>query len=306
MMKPTLTQLQKRYEESLASLFNRGNKTKKLLFLKSSSDIGVMRNGGRNGSKYGPKSILSNFKKFSTTKLAAEIDFYEFEVANVAEESVDFPQAQINQSDKIKSIVKNDPEASICHLGGGHDHIYPLLKAISLNWKRVIVLNIDAHADTRNDETPHSGTPFRQFAEEYSGDFHLFELGLNPFSNSFSTLAPLNHGTSHFLWREELSNNSKLDTFFNKIISLINEETVVVFSLDADALNGHEMPGVSAINPNGLSQEMLSEIWHRFSLLNLNHPLMLGIYELNPVYDTLSMQSSKKMAAFIFEAFIQK
>jgi len=305
-MKPTLTQLQKRYNESLASLFNQGNKTKKLFFLKSSSDVGVMRNGGRNGARYAPQSILANFKKFSSTNLASEIDFYEFEVANMIEESLDFPRAQVNQSDKIKAIFENNPGASICHLGGGHDHIYPLLKAISPNYKRIIVLNIDAHADTRNDETHHSGTPFRQFAEEYSGDLHLFQLGLNPFANSFSTLTPLNQGTSHFLWRGELSNNSKLDVFFNKISSLINKETFVIFSLDADALNGHEMPGVSAINPNGLTQEMLTGIWQRFSLLNLHHPLMLGIYELNPVYDTLSMQSSKKIAAFIFEAFIQK
>jgi formiminoglutamase len=306
MMKPTLTQLQKRYEESLASLFNQGNKTKKLLFLKSSSDVGVMRNGGRNGSRYAPQSILANFKKFSSTKQASEIDFYEFEVASQSEESLDFPLAQFNQSEKIKSIFEKNPGASICHLGGGHDHIYPLLKAISPNFKRIVVLNIDAHADTRNDETPHSGTPFRQFADEYPGEFHLFELGLNPFANSFSTLAPLNHGASHFLWRGEVGDNSKLDVFFNQISSLMNKETFIIFSLDADALNGHEMPGVSAINPNGLSQEMLSQIWHRFSLLNLNHPSILGIYELNPVYDTLSMQSSKKMAAFIFEAFIQK
>ena len=55
----------------------------------------------------------------------------------------------------------------IFHLGGGHDHIYPLLMSLekTQNYKHLKVLNLDAHLDTRTDEFAHSGTPFRQFAE---------------------------------------------------------------------------------------------------------------------------------------------
>jgi formiminoglutamase len=60
-------------------------------------------------------------------------------------------------------ISSNYIEQNIIHLGGGHDHVYPLLKAIETKYKKIIILNIDPHCDTRESEHNHSGTPFRQF-----------------------------------------------------------------------------------------------------------------------------------------------
>jgi formiminoglutamase len=262
--------------------------------------VGVERNGGRNGARFAPKSFLSYFKKLNLTPTTAQHFFQEVEVASEALERIDFQLAQHEESQQISQILKKWP-VPFCHIGGGHDHIYSLLKALSLQTKKIIVINVDAHADTRTDEDFHSGTPFRQFSQEYQGDFHLFQIGLHPFANSASTLTPLSKGKMHLFWRKDLSNSEKLTTFFAHISQLIDPDTKVIFSLDADAMTGSEVPGVSAVNGEGLTRAELSLLWSFYQKLPLPHSSILGIYELNPLYDSLSMQSMRVLGSFVFE-----
>lgn len=302
MTKPTITQSQKRSKDSLGSLFIPESRTQSdFIFLKSSSDVGVERNGGRNGARLAPQSFLSYFKKMNKTASLEKKRFSEHEVASAKEEREDFSLAQNAQSLRIKAALDQHPEASVCHLGGGHDHIYPLLKALGQKHKKVIVINVDAHADTRTDEEFHSGTPFRQFANEFKGDFFLYQVGLLQLANSLSTLGPLYRGTSKILWRTELSKPELLGNFFNEIRPHVDAESVVIFSLDADALSGQEIPGVSAVNGNGLSRAELEMVWEQYQKLPMKHAPIIGIYELNPVYDTLSMLSMRTLGTFVFE-----
>lgn len=298
MTKPSITQSQKRFNESMGPLFMSSGMEKELLLLKSSSDVGVMRNAGRNGAKHAPQSFLSFFKKLTQDQITKSFALIEKEVASSDEEIRDFESSQTKQSERIEQSLKSHPKARICHLGGGHDHIYPLLCALSQNKKHVVVINIDAHADTRTDDKAHSGTPFRQFAEHFTGQFDLYQVGLHPFANSLSTLTPLAKGKMSILWRSELS---KMNEFFAVIKSTITKDTLVVFSIDADGLDGSAIPGVSAVNPWGLSMEELMDLWKQYLGLNFSHAPIMGLYELNPVYDSLSMLSMRRMAAFVYE-----
>ena len=94
-----------------------------------------------------------------------------------------------------------------------------------------------------------------------------------------------------------------LDSFFKEMTSEIDQETLVIFSLDADALIGSEVPGVSAVNPGGITLSELLDIWKRYKELPFKHMTMMGIYELNPLYDTLSSYSMRTLASFVFESF---
>ncbi len=304
MTKPSISQSQKRFQESVGALFSKSASGvgAPCLFLKSSTDIGVIRNGGRNGARFAPQSFLSTFKRFSQNKTLSELAFYDFEVANCEEEVLDFHSAQKKEAERISAILKGHPSSRICHLGGGHDHIYPLLTAMAGAFEKVIVINIDAHADTRTDEDFHSGTPFRQFSNEFTGEFYLYQIGLHPFANSFSTLSPLKNGEGMTLWKKEMNLNS-LTHFFEYIKKAMSPRTLVVFSLDADALVGSEVPGVSAVNPGGLTRSELWEVWELYRKLPLGHLPVMGIYELNPLYDTLSSLSMRTIASFVFESF---
>ena len=301
MTKPSNTQSQKRFNESTGRLFGE-NTPKKCVFIKSSADKGVIRNGGRNGARFAPQSFLSTFKKFSQDEFIRHYSFEEHEISNPEEENRNFHEAQLLESDRMKNVLKGSADKRIIHLGGGHDHIYPLLRAFSDQYQKIIVINIDAHADTRTDEIFHSGTPFRQFASEFQGDFSLFQIGLHSFANSSSTLSPLQRGTSDILWKNNFTQEN-LTSFFKKIHSLIDEKTLTIFSLDADAMDGSIVPGVSAVNPRGFTYQELLEIWLKYSSLPLSHEPVMGIYELNPVYDTLAGISMRNMASFVFETF---
>lgn len=301
MTKNSIPQSQKRFNESVATLFAQDRIGIPTLFLTSSSDEGVIRNGGRNGARFAPKSFLSTFKRFALTKKLESKAFREVEVSDQLLEKENFEKAQAEEGRKIFELLSGHRKSPIYHIGGGHDHIYPLLKAVSMLFNRVIVINVDAHADTRTDEHAHSGTPFRQFSRDQGHNFTLVQLGLNPFANSITTLSGLEGGTQKIIWREELK-KEKIVSLFSELNLSIDAKTAVIFSVDADALSGHEVPGVSAVNPNGISQRELKEIWSAFQEIKLQHPPIVGIYELNPLYDSLASISMRTMASFVFES----
>ena len=191
MTNQTITQSQKRIQDSIASLFLSNDDRKcDFLFLTSSSDIGVQRNGGRNGARLAPQSLLSYIKKLNKKPSLEKKSFIQLEVAIEQEELKDFQDAQNRQADRISTNLKSFPGSFVCHIGGGHDHILPLLLALGKDFKRVIVINIDAHADTRIDSDFHSGTPFRQFSTIFKKEFYLFQIGLMELANSKSTMNP--------------------------------------------------------------------------------------------------------------------
>lgn len=302
MTKQSISQSQKRASDSLGSLFlPNGSKNSDFLFLKSSTDVGVERNGGRNGARLAPQSFMSYFKKLNKKTNLENLKFLEIEVSDEAAERENFHQSQKKESEKIVKAMNESPTSGVCHLGGGHDHIYPLLSALGQKYKKVIVVNIDAHADTRTDTEFHSGTPFRQFASEFQGEFLLYQVGLHEFANSLSTLSPLPKGKSETLWKNQLTDSFITNEFFLSIKGQVDKDSVVIFSLDADALSGHEIPGVSAVNGNGISRAELTHLWLQYQQLGFTHRPVIGIYELNPVYDTLSMLSMRTLASFIYE-----
>ena len=97
-----------------------------------------------------------------------------------------------------------------------------------------------------------------------------------------------------------------VEQFFTQIKKVVTAKTLVVFSLDADALAGSEVPGVSSVNPGGLTSTELLHVWECYKKLPLEHLPVMGIYELNPLYDTLSSFSMRTIASFVFESFSQE
>ena len=80
-------------------------------------------------------------------------------------------------------------------LGGGHDHIFPLLKSIheTMPNKSLNIINLDAHLDTRKDASPHSGIYLDNFLDSPKKQFNLHQICIQKESNKrkFSTIAKL-------------------------------------------------------------------------------------------------------------------
>lgn len=296
---PILENASTRDEERL--IFNRTAPSEaNILFFKSSSDIGALRNMGRRGSNFAPEAILSVVKKLASHNKETWADI---EIAEMPLEESDFEEAQRVYEQKLSTAFESFKKAKkFIYLGGGHDHIYPLLKALNKRAKKIKVINIDAHLDTRTDTFTNSGTPFRQFAQEFEGKFELIQLGIHDFANTKTTMSELGEAKEVVATYEDLvhltqnfSHNRKL---FERMIPY-DQEALYIFSLDADALESSIMEGVSAVNHRGLPYRFVEELMaYSLDVLRVKH---FGIYEYNPVYDNLSQKGARCLASLIYK-----
>lgn len=257
-----------------------------LCFIKCSSDTGVRLNLGRAGARFSPNAIIEVFKKMSHHNLKSK--FTQIEVSDSLLEKSNFKKSQIKESGKIFDLIQK--EVRFIHLGGGHDHIFPLLKALDDKYDELFyIVNLDAHLDTRIDNIHHSGTPFRDFDRISSKKHKLIQYGIHNYSNSDSTFSKLEN-------LDQVSYEKGNKDFYDEI-SKIPKESFVLLSLDADAIDSSQMQAVSAVNHNGIKLEEIRNIIKLFK----KHKLILGIYEYNPIYDDLSQKGAKNLSSLIYE-----
>lgn len=265
------------------------------LICTSSCDRGVQRNGGRLGARFAPKTILYELGKLETPSKMKPIFISEVCSPN-KEES--FKELQELQFKKITKVL-NDNYRKIVQIGGGHDHIFPFLRAMEKSEpeQKLIIINIDAHTDTRNDELPHSGTPFRQFGETSRCEFDLIQLGVRSATNNKNNYLPLKNGQMHclsFHTQKDIVEAKKL------IESLKSEKTTMILSIDCDGIDQTDLPAVSAPNPFGTPFPMLLEFINAIK----DDVKYLGVYELNPLLESHSNHSSKKIAWLLYNYLV--
>lgn len=271
-----------------------------ILFLKFSSDIGTIRNMGRRGSLFAPEAILTVVKKLACHNL---LKWSDIELADSSEELADFPLAQKNLIQKIhKTLVAQSRTQKFIYLGGGHDYAYPTLKALNQLTKKLVVINLDAHLDTRTDTDPNSGTPFRQIAAEFEGELEIIQLGIHDFANSISTMSNLPNAKEVVATYEDVrygtKNFTETDKFLERMIPY-QKDAMYVFSLDADVLDSGIMEGVSAVNHRGLPYDFVEDVLlYAIDELKCQH---FGIFEYNPVYDNLSQKGARTLASLIYQ-----
>ena len=269
------------------------------LLLKFSSDIGTVRNCGRRGSSFAPTAIINIVKKLA---LHTSESWSDIEVSDPEMEELSFDQAQTDTMRKLETIFESYPKVKkYIYLGGGHDHIYPALKAINSSRKKIVVINIDAHLDTRTDTFHHSGTPFRQFAHHHIGEFKLLQIGIHDFANTRSSMSELPDTKEVVATFEDICRLTNNFTQNRKVLERMipyESDALYFFSLDADALDSGIMEGVSAVNHRGLPQLFVEEILvYALDVLKTRH---FGFYEYNPIYDNLSQKGARALSSMIY------
>lgn len=273
----------------------------KNLILSSQCDYGVIRNGGRRGANFGPRSILNSLSSMN----ASSCNQLDHKVIRSKTAEICFDKQQEIDTNAIEETLSSSLASNIWHLGGGHDHIYPLLMALREKHEKICVLNIDAHLDTRVDPLFHSGTPFRQFSNQYKGEFSLIQMGIHKFANTKNNFSKLQNGKMEVYttlqMQKESSNFTNVAQFLEQAISL-DPDYQIVLSLDCDAIESTTMEGVSAVNHDGLSLKTVKDIfsWY-FSKRQAKS--YVGIYEYNPIFDNLSNKGSRAIAS-LMESFL--
>ncbi len=268
----------------------------------AAADIGVQLNQGRRGAAWAPQCILASLKKMNSLNIDRVP--YQF-VSTQKDEAENYLQAIQKQQARLQKAIQQVP--SLIHLGGGHDHLYPLGMAVAKN-KKLFIINIDAHADTRVDRFPHSGNPFRRLDQERP--IHLLQIGLHPQANAASTLSELKQSSQWRVWRSQISHYShladcaELQSQWNAWAKEIDPDSFLLFSLDFDGLDQSVMPAVSAPNPDGLSLVQLFYLMDRFHQIKkaTNCAHAWGFYEFNPLFETPSLSASRVAASILWRA----
>ncbi len=258
------------------------------MILTSSTDIGVRLNNGRDGARFGPSALCFHFFKMNN-HLSKVTGIRKIEVSSPVTDS--FEENQKEEAKKIKRSLPDHCEHLI-HIGGGHDHVYPLLLSLQKlkNIKRILIINIDAHCDTRIDSSHHSGTPFRNFDEDCALQTTLIQFGIHKYANSESTLSPLKKVKQRIVFQGD---DLELD-----LHEYDNDESLVLLSLDADGLDSSIMRAVSAVNSKGVRLKEVFDVIDQVKKLKCKKAF--GIYEYNPKYDDLSNQGAKTLAHLIY------
>lgn len=289
----------KRQQESVGSKFG-DDSTARTLFIHSPSDVGVRRNKGRNGARHAPCAIEGAFKKLNDH--LERTSYFSAKVSEQSSEKTDYDASIRASSDKITQLLKTERE-HIIHLGGGHDHALPLLKAMDKSGQKTLIINFDAHCDTRIEEISHSGTPFRDFDREAKNPFHLVQIGIHNFANSPETLSPLKNNSEKIFFgpdpKELASQEGFVDAILTSCPFKVDERANLFISVDCDALSSSVMGAVSAVNHNGITPARLLE-WIEILKDFPCRQKILGIYEYNPVFEDLSQKGARYLAGLIY------
>lgn len=288
--------MEKRTQQRLETLWSTENKDALNKVVMAEDDLGVRLNAGRPGARLAPKAIACILKKMlPDPQLINEgLDISHF-CPSTKRTSLD--EGQLQQTQLLEKQLGDNKIKSLLHLGGGHDHVYPFLKSLAKKYQKngLLVINIDAHLDTRTDPFAHSGTPFRQFANETQIPFHLIQVGIHPYANPQENYHPLKNGQMDIWPGLEKEKLIEWIEAVRKQGPCPNAQ--VLLSLDADGLDSQCMEAVSAVNHNGLKFDQALELvqWCK----EKSEERYFGIYEYNPLYDNLSQKGARTLAALI-------
>ncbi len=299
--------LKDRKNDSITSLQDQlGNED--ILFIKSSDDHGVLFNGGRRGARFSPKVIQKEVLKLARRQIQKKIFFEETCRPITIKTPSDFHSFQKDQIKKISEIVKRCNNKNIIHLGGGHDHIYTFVSALSktlLENKNITIINFDAHLDTRADDVSHSGTPFRQLLNEFT-QIELIQLGIHDYANVNANYEKLNMKIFTCEQLEDSTNGFQKDKskeVLESIVNKISDDHVIILSVDLDGFRASDIRSVSAVNHDGLPLNFLETT---IEILNRkNSSIIMGLYEYNPLYDSLATEDARKVASIIYKSVLK-
>jgi formiminoglutamase len=221
-------------------------------------DEGVRRNQGRPGAAQAPGKIRLYLYRLTTWDAQLNIDLTDHPPVDMGAVRISgsLEESQAALGAVVAGILSQGAVPVI--LGGGHETAYGHYLGYVADSRPVAIINIDAHLDVRpclDGQRGHSGSPFRQALEHPThplpGNRYVC-LGAQPHSVSRAhwQYAHDNGCTVH--WCHEIRNSLE-EQFLQEIDQLAAEGCQVYVTLDADAIQLTDVPGVSAPNPVGLT-----------------------------------------------------
>jgi formiminoglutamase len=233
-------------------------------------DLGVRLNRGRGGAAAGPSALRAALARYGVADPAGWSWPKLFDAGDVIPAEGETEQALVETHRRVTEATSALLDLNLfpIAIGGGHDLTLPFVRAVvpRARDKSMAGVYFDAHLDVR--ENPGSGMAFRRLAEDHKVR-PILNIGFNPIVNSrahhdwFIAHGGMFRPTPTGQWPE-----------FGR---------PQFVSMDMDAIDSSQAPGVSAINPAGLTVTEVA--WALIAAGRCPSVSCFDIMELNPVFD---------------------
>lgn len=272
-------------------------------------DTGVALNSGRAGASGGPTAFRAALARFGNpfdaeTGRALSTRF--LDCGDIVCSDHPDPETRLHEThDRASEAIEALHEAGFITvgIGGGHDGTFAFARGLARHLQsqspdaRLGGLNLDPHLDVR--ETTGSGMPFRQLIEQgFMDPARFVELGIGRFSNSREHIEYLTTRSAHLVTIDRLLSDPKIevDRAFEHAFGSGDPGFVTI---DLDSLDGSFAPGVSAVNPMGVTPALAAAVAEQAG----SNPAVghFDIMELSPTHDD---GRTARIAALLFVHFL--
>jgi formiminoglutamase len=263
-------------------------------------DEGAQRDLGRTGAVEGPLAIRQRLAKLPLQKQKVLI----YDVGNITCNDHDMETSQAALGEVIKLLL----EQNICPIviGGGHELSWGHYQGIAASnppSQRLGIISFDAHFNLHALEPSHrasSTTAFYQIAkshEEHNRHFDYNCIGIQHAGNIRKMFDKAKTFRTKILYAEDLHQGQR-EKSFDFIDRIIDENEIIYISLSLDVFSPAYAPGVSTIQPLGLTP------WHIIPLIRQaaasGKVISYDISEHVPRYD-IDHRTAKLAATLIYE-----
>jgi formiminoglutamase len=260
------------------------------------NDQGVIANGGRPGAAQGPTGFRKAFFRLDAGCLGSRT------LWDAGDVPAEAPyEAFLDGARAVVAACLKQGALPIV-VGGGHDCSYGNYLGLreALN-EPPAVIAVDAHLDLRPTHEPSSGNPFFRMLEHGLRGEGLVEVGLIPWVNAAAhrQYAEAKGANLHFL--EPGAGMEALDRVREALRAFQAQQRPVLATFDLDVFSAAHAPGVSAVNPWGLSADLGLALAQAFGASPA--VVCLDLMELAPGLDSDGRTS--KLAAFLAAAFLE-
>ncbi len=263
-------------------------------------DEGAQRDLGRTGAVEGPLAIRQRIAKLPLQMQKIHL----YDVGNIICNDHDLEASQVALGEIIRLLLEQNIRPIV--IGGGHELALGQFYGIAASnppGKRLGIISFDAHFNLHAMEPSHragSTTVFYQIAKAHEQQNRHFDyncIGIQQAGNIRKLFDKAKTLRTKILYAEELHQGQR-EKSFDFIDRVIDENDMIYASLSLDVFSPAYAPGVSSIQPLGLSP------WHIIPLLRQiaasGKVICYDICEHVPRYD-IDHRTAKLAASLIYE-----
>lgn len=263
-------------------------------------DEGVQRELGRTGAFEGPMAIRQRLAKLPIQKP----NIHCFDAGNIICTDHDLESSQQALAEVVSLLLKKNIRPII--IGGGHEMAWGHFQGIARVYspqQRLGMINFDAHFDMHSiypSQRGSSSTTFFQIAQAHQAEKRHLDyncIGIQHAGNirqSFETAKK--YSVKHIL-ADELHQGLQ-EKCFDFVDRVVDENNIIYVSLSLDVFSPAFAPGVSSIQPLGLSPWQVIPLLRQVA--SSAKVISYDIAEHVPRYD-IDHRTAKLAAVLIYE-----